>query len=591
MKTTQSSAVTLKRLPLRPRCRLGRRRGRDWLSMMLLTIALAGCEVDDSGTVFPATNRPDIRGTRGAVASDQPLATAVGLDVLRRGGNAMDAAIAMAGVLAVVRPHMNGVGGDAFGLYYEASTGTVHALDGSGRSGAKATPDFFREAGHTVVPELGPMSVSVPGAVSAWETALGRFGTWAMADVLSPAVHYASEGFPVSTRLAADFAAQGGALNGPGRALYLPGGSPPAAGSLLKNEALGITLRKIGEGGQAAFYRGEIGQRLATFIDSVGGALVVEDFQEHRSNWVTPLVGDVHGFRVHAMPPSTQGMAQLALATMAGEYDMEAMGHNSVEYLHTFIELKKLAFADRNAWASDPTFTDLPIDRLLDSSYLAERSRLVDPAKAATQVSAGIQSVTPSPEDDLPNDNGDTVYITVVDQWGNGVSWIQSLFHGFGSGLLEPETGVVLHNRGSLYTLEEDHPNIVAPGKRPYHTLSPLLALNRDGSLAFTLGTPGGDSQPQSLLQIINNLTLFGMTPQAAVEAPRFRSYPGVALDVEDRIPASVLAGLSSLGHEVNVIHGWTAIFGGAQMIYIEPGTKTLTVAADPRREAYGLAY
>lgn len=544
----------------------------------------------DDGPTFPDTNRPDVRGTTGAVSSGHPLATAAGMDVLHRGGNAMDAAIAMAGVLAVVRPHMNGVGGDAFGLVYEAETGIVHALNGSGRSGSRATPDFFSEAGHDEVPEVGPMSVSVPGAVSAWETALQRFGTWSLRDVLSPAVHYARDGFPVSTRLASDFAAQGQALNEAGKALYLPGGTPPEVGSLLKNPALAATLERVAAQGSAGFYSGFVAERLVSFLDSAGGTLTREDLASHQSDWVEPIVQEALGYRIHAMPPNTQGMAQLAYAAMAGHHDLSSLGHNSPDYLHTMIELKKLAFADRNAWASDPEFTPIPLDRLLDGAYLAERATSFSD-QAAGQVLPGIESTPPTPDGPLPDDTGDTVYLTVVDQWGNGVSWIQSLFHGFGSGLLEAETGVVLHNRGSLYTLAEGHPNIVAPRKRPYHTLSPLLALNLDGSLGFTLGTPGGDSQPQSLLQIMNNLILFGMTPQAAIEAPRFRSYPGLAVDVEDRMAEEVRQDLASRGHEVRVVHGWTAVFGGAQMILVDHSMGTLTVASDPRREAYGLAY
>jgi gamma-glutamyltranspeptidase/glutathione hydrolase len=275
---------------------------------------------------------------------------------------------------------------------------------------------------------------------------------------------------------------------------------------------------------------------------------------------------------------------------MAAEHDLATMGHNTADYLHTLIELKKLAFADRDRWVADPEFADLPIDELLDAEYLRKRAAKIG-ADAAEDVAPGIDGrVSTDAQQGDADDSGDTVYITAVDQWGNAVSWIQSLFGTFGSGLLEPETGVVLQNRGALFTLDANHPNVVAPGKRPYHTLTPLMALNADGSLAFTLGTPGGDSQVQSLIQIVNNVFLFGMTPQAAIEAPRFRSYNGLGVDFEDRIPAGVLSDLSGRGHEPRVIHGWTATFGGAQMIRVEP-SGTLTVASDPRREAYGMAY
>lgn len=545
-----------------------------------------------AGPQMPAQNRPDVQGMTGAVSAGHPLAAAVGYDVLRRGGNATDAVIAMAGVLAVVRPHMNGVGGDAFGIFYDGASHEVIALDGSGRVGALATADFYRQAGDSsAISETGSRAVSVPGAVAAWHDAIERFGTWTLAEALRPAVGYAEDGFPVSWRGAADWEAQGVALNEEGRALYLPGGSAPPLGSALKNPALGATLRRISRGGKNGFYRGAVAEQLSSFLQAEGGHLRAEDFAAHTSTWVEPLRLDYLGHSMAVLPPATQGMAQLELMGMASAYDLESMGHNSAEYLHTLIELKKLAFADRNQWAADPAFVDIPLDRLLDAEYLLERSTLMSATQAAENVAPGIVADASATDLSGRNDDGDTVYLTAVDRWGNGVSWIQSLFHGFGSGLLEPETGVLLHNRGSLFTLEEGHPNLVMPGKRPYHTLSPLMALNEDGTLAFTLGTPGGDSQPQTLIQIINNMLLFDMSPQQAIEAPRFRSYVGLGVDLEEWIPSGVFGGLTSLGHEVNTVSGWTATFGGAQMIRVNPEFGTLFAASDPRREAYAIAY
>lgn len=537
----------------------------------------------------PATNRPDVRGTRGGVSSDHPLATQAGLRVLEEGGTAMDAAIAMAGVLSVVRPHMNGIGGDAFVLFYEAATGQVHALNGSGRAGALATPGFFTGEGLSEIPGTGAKSVSVPGAVAAWVDLHERFGTVPFARLLEPAIHYAREGFPVSSRLASDIRGQGRSLNEAGRALYLPGGEPPAVGSLLKNPALAATLERIAREGEDGFYRGPVAERLAAFLEAEGGYLRTSDFAAHTSTWVEPLRGTYLGHEMLVMPPNTQGITQLQLFGMAKAHPLQEMGHNSARYLHTLVELKKLAFADRDRWVADPEMADLPIDRLLDDAYLAERARLVDPDGAADSVAPGFggtSSTDPAAEDD----SGDTVYLTAVDRHGNAVSWIQSLFAGFGSGLLEPETGVMLQNRGALFTLEEGHPNQVAPGKRPFHTLTPMMAL-RDGAFAFTLGTPGGDSQTQSLLQIVNNMLLFGMTPQEAVEAPRFRSNTGLNLAIEYRVPEAVRTELAALGHDLRVVRGWSATFGGAQMIRLEPDFGTLTVASDARREAYGLAY
>jgi gamma-glutamyltranspeptidase/glutathione hydrolase len=573
------------------------------LGVALLMALCASCagEPPPSGSspeaedlVFPSQNRPDVRGTQGAVSADHPLAAAAGLDVLRRGGNAVDAAVAMAGVLAVARPHMNGVGGDVFALFYDGETEEVVGLNGSGRAGALATPEFFEGNFGGEIPNTGPGSVSVPGAVAAWADALDRFGTMELGELLQPAIRYAREGFPVSARLAEDFRTQGRSLNPPGRDLYLPGGSPPPVGSLLRNPALAETLERIARDGKAGFYQGPVAESLAAFLESEGGYLRTGDFAAHTTAWVDPLSGSYLGYRLLVMPPNSQGVAQLMLTEMAKHQPLEEMGQNTPSYLHTLIELKKLAFADRDRWVADPEYADIPLDRLLDPERLARRAELVDPRAAASEVEPGVTgegSAAVGGPAEGADDFGDTVYLTAVDRWGNAVSWIQSLYSGFGSGLLEPETGVLLQNRGALFTMEKGHPNQVAPGKRPYHTLTPLVALREDGSLGFTLGTPGGDSQTQSLLQIMNNVLLFGMLPQEAIEAPRFRGYEGLEVAVEDRIPVEVQHALGALGHRLRVVHGWTATFGGAQMIFVDPVSGTLVVASDPRREAYGLAY
>lgn len=546
--------------------------------------------------VLPTQSRPDVRGVHGAVSAGHPLAAAAGYEVLRRGGTAVDAAVAMAGVLAVVRPHMNGVGGDAFALFFDGGTREVVALNGSGRAGHLATPGFFAEAGaQGEIPVNGALAVSVPGAVAAWADALERYGTISLAEALGPAIQYASEGFPVSKRLGSDMEGGAGGLNAPASALFLPGGTAPPPGTLLRNPALAETLREIARRGKDGFYRGAAARSISQYLEAEGGYLREEDFASHSSTWVEPLSSEYEGHTILVLPPNTQGLAQLQLLTMAAEHGLGAQNPGSADYLHTLIELKKLAFADRNQWVTDPEFVEIPLDELLDSGYLAERAGLVDPAQADSLVETGVP-YSPSAgggaglgPDDI-DDSGDTVYLTAVDQWGNAVSWIQSLFNTFGSGILEPESGVVLQNRGALFSLDENHPNIVAPGKRPYHTLTPLMAL-RGEELAFTLGTPGGDSQTQSLTMIINYLLLHGFTPQEAIEAPRFRGYPGLEVSIEDGIPAATILELENRGHLMRVISGWTATFGGAQMIYVEPGTGTLVVASDPRREAYGLAY
>jgi gamma-glutamyltranspeptidase/glutathione hydrolase len=516
---------------------------------------------------------------------------------------------------------MNGVGGDAFALIYDASTRQVAGLNGSGRAGALADPSFFRKAGvDDVIPQKGPLSVSVPGVVAAWADVLERFGTIGLPEALEPAIQYAAHGFPVSKRLGTDITGGRRGLNDEARDLYLAGGEPPRTGTLLRNPALARTLRAIAERGKDGFYRGAPARSISAYLERNGGYLREGDFASHASTWVEPISKSYLGHRIFVLPPNTQGIAQLQLLQMAKSHDLRQFDPTDADYLHALIELKKLAFADRNRWVADPEFVELPMDRLLDDGYLAERSRMVDPRRAASEVESGIPLPSGSPtlkpakggtrastratganprdlssgigefRPDQMDDSGDTVYLTAVDQWGNAVSWIQSLYQSFGSGILEPESGVVLHNRGALFSLDGSHPNVVAPGKRPYHTLTPLMAL-RGNDLAFTLGTPGGDGQTQSLIQIVNDLLLFGMTPQEAIEAPRFRGYPGLDVAIEDRVPATVREELERRGHVLRVVSGWTATFGGAQMILVESEAGTLVVASDPRREAYGLAY
>ena len=544
-----------------------------------------------STTVYASQNRPDVRGQIGAVSAGHPLAAQAGLRVLQDGGNATDAIIAMAGVLAVVRPHMNGIGGDAFGIFYNGETGEVTALNASGRSGALATPEFFAVAELDRIPSIGPLSVSVPGAVAGWIDAHDRYGSMNFAELLSTGIDYARNGFAVSTRLAQDFQEQGQNLNDAGTDLYLPNSNPPKVGSLLRNPQLANSLEIVADQGKDGFYNGSIAQKLSAFITEQGGYLRLGDFASHSSTWVTPLRGDYLNHEFVVMPPNTQGVTQLALFEMAKSHDLASMMQNSADYLHTLVELKKLAFADRDRWVADPNSANVPVDQLLDADYLKNRAQLINMSVAAESAEPGFGDEIHAEPNGNRSDAGDTVFITAVDQWGNAVSWIQSNFAGFGSGLLDEATGILLHNRGALFTLETGHPNQIAPDKRPYHTLSPTMALYPSGEFAFTLGTPGGDSQTQTILQIIHNMLVFGMTPQQAIEAPRFRSLSGLRLAIEDRVSEEALLDLRQRGHLLNLVEGWTATFGGAHMIHHDPETGVLTAAADPRREAYAIAY
>ena len=542
---------------------------------------------DGTATAAGTTGRPDVMGTRGAVVSDHPLASAAGSDVLRRGGNAVDAAVTMAAVLAVVRPHMNGVGADAFALIYDAKTAKMTGLNASGRAGSLATPAHFAAEGVEKMPGSGPLTVTVPGAVSAWAAALERYGTISLSEALAPAIRYAEEGFPVSKKLHDDMAGGAPRLNEGGRAIYAPGGRVPEAGELLKNPALARSLRLIAEQGPSALYGGSIGKEIVDFLKPQGGLLELQDFANHKSEWTEPLCTDYHQKHVCTMPPNSQGITLLQQLQMGEQFDLASMGHNSTAYLHTLVEIKKLAFADRDRWLADPAFAAVPVDRLLAPEYLKERARLVTDSAAAT--------VAPGFADTLASEpaagDGDTVFLMAIDQWGNAVTWVQSLFASFGSRLVDPKSGIVLQNRGAGFTLEAGHPDQIAPGKRPFHTLTPVQVTDAQGRLEMTLGTPGGHGQTQSLTQVLDNMYLFGMSPQEAVEAPRFQSFNGRSLSIEDRIPADVQRGLTERGHKLRVIGGWSGSSGGVQVIRMQHSPTVLWTGADPRREAYAVAY
>jgi gamma-glutamyltranspeptidase / glutathione hydrolase len=532
-----------------------------------------------------AQMRPDVQGTRAAVVADHPLAAAAGAEVLRRGGNAVDAAITMAAVLAVVRPHMNGLGGDAFLLIREGRSGRVHALNGSGRAGTGAAPGEFRSRGYASMPTTGIHAVTVPGAPRAWADALRRHGTLDLAAALAPAIDVAAGGFAVSDKLAADIAASRRVLAADpvAAAVFLPGGQPPAAGTVLRQPELARTLQLLARDGVEAFYSGEIAARIHHFMAAEGGFITIADLAAHSSTWQQPITTMYAGYRVLAFPPNTQGVALLMQMNMASLFDQHALGHNQAEYIHTLVEIKKLAFAERDRHVTDPAFAEIPLDEML--SLETARDLVGQWSRALSQTPARVR-----PDSGAVTGDGDTVFLGVVDEQGNAVALIQSLFHAFGSGRMVPGTGIMLHNRGGLFSLDPLSIHMVTPRKRPYHTLAPAMVLKPDNSLFMVLGTPGSDGQTQTQLQVFNNIVLFGMSPQQAVEAPRWRSWDSGRLQIEEGIPEAVRRRLGELGHEVSVQHGMSNDLGGAQVIVITPaGVKS--VGADPRREAYGIAW
>ena len=525
--------------------------------------------------------RPDVGGIEAAVTSDHVLASAAGMEVLKRGGNAVDAAITMAGVLAVVRPHMNGVGGDNFMLIRLAKTGEIVALNGSGRAGSKATPAFFHDKGLTDIPGTGILSVSVPGAVAGWADALQRYGTITLAQALQPAIRYAERGFPVSPRLNADITGSKRkvAADPELARIFLPNGEAPPVGSLLKQPELARTLRAIATSGRDYVYKGELAKKIVQFMEKEGGLVTAADLARHHSTWEKPISTTYFGNPVIAFPPNTQGVALLEALNIAEASDVGKMGRNSVDYIHAIVEGAKLAYADRDKYVADPAFVQVPVDRLTSKAYAAELARQLRDKLKANEGSSNADR----------DGTGDTVFLGVVDRNGNAVSMIQSLFAAFGSGRMVPGTGVTLHNRGSLYVLDPTHAQVIAPGKRPFHTLCPAMVLRPDRSLMMVVGTPGSDGQPQTLVQVITNVLQFGLTPQQAVEAPRFRWYGRERLGVEPGIPADIRVALTVRGHQVQVQEP-SEEFGGAQIILVTPDGGRIA-GADPRRDAYAIAW
>jgi gamma-glutamyltranspeptidase/glutathione hydrolase len=516
-------------------------------------------------------------GVRGMVATSQPMATAVGLDMLRRGGNAMDATIAACATLGVTEPAATGIGGDCFLLYHEARSGKLHALNGSGRAPRNATLEALHRRGHETMPERGILTVTVPGAVHAWDLALRRFGTRGLEEVLEPAVDYAENGYAVTPVVAATWKQNEGLLrrDPASRAALLVQGKAPRAGERHRQPDLARSLRLIGEHGSAAFYQGEITERIVRFSKAHEGLLELDDFATHESEWVEPICGDYHGVRVFEIPPNGQGITALMTLGILENAQLEGLRHLSPEHIHTLTEAFRLALAERDRFVSDPAFGEIPVTELLSKEFARRQWSRVQPKRVLAHP---VVSALPA--------HRDTVYLTVVDEQRNVVSLMNSLFHPFGSGMVAAGTGIILHARGCGFVLEAGHLNCIAPGKRPMHTIIPAMAYrNEQPILAF--GVMGAHFQAIGQSYLLSNWLDFGMDLQEAMDAPRFMPDNGTLM-VERPIPRETREALARFGH--TVVEADEPL-GGGQCIYVDQEAGVLHAASDGRKDGCALGY
>ncbi len=555
---------------------------RTFLAMSFLAGIGAVPVAGQSARPLTMAGRSTVYAPRGVIATSQPLASGAGLAVLQRGGNAIDAAVTAAAVLNVTEPMMTGIGGDMFALVWSAKEHRLLGLNGSGHSGTQATRETLVKRGRTTMPVLGAESITVPGALAGWADLLQKYGTITLAEALEPAIRIAEEGFPVTPVIAGDWNDAIKVLESdPGaRSLYLVDGQrAPSAGEWFRNPELAGTFRAIAKDGIKALYGGAIGQRIVSHLQSMGGFLSVEDFAKHHSDWVTPISVPFKGYRLYEIPPSGQGIAALEMLRILESYDLKAMGHNTPVYLHHLIEAKKLAFADLERFVGDPAYMKTPAAHLLSDGFISARRAKLNEAKAVARPEPG-PALTAS----------ETIYLTATDQYGNMVSFINSLAGAFGSGVVVPGTGFALQNRGAGFTMDEGVPNTFGPNKRPFHTIIPAFVTRMDGTQEepwLSYGVMGGAMQPQGHVQVLLNLLVFGMDLQAAVDAPRFRHLSGNRVALEAPFTDAVRQALGMMGHEVIELPASSA--GGAQAIMkLKRGW---AAGSDPRKDGMAVGH
>jgi len=536
------------------------------------------------------TGRPPTLAPRGMVACPHALAAEAGVEILKAGGSAVDAAIAASAALSVLYPHMTGLGGDAFWLIYDAKHKRVRYLDGAGCAAAGASIDAFSARGMAEIPFRGilPATLTVPGAVASWCEAHAAHGRLPLARNLAAAAVYAREGFPVTERLANWIGATAAELaqNQEAAAIFLKDGAAPRAGQSLANADLARSIEAIGAGGHEAFYEGEIAQELSRHAAANGGFFRAADFHAQRAQWREPIHTDYRGVRLYQTPPPTQGISVLQMLNLVEHYDLGAMEYLGADHVHLLVQAKQLAYHDRDRWIADPAFTDVPVKRLLSRAYADERRKLIDPARAL-------------PWDKVPSYGslaGDTVYICAVDTEGNAASLIHSLYGVFGACVVAGSSGIVLQNRGAYFSLDPAHPNRLAPGKRPLHTLIASLAF-REEKLWQVFGCMGADGQPQIQLQAYVAMIDFGLNVQQAIESPRWLSgrfalgEPRDLLNVEGRYPQRTLQELERRGHVLNRWGAWNELAGHAHGISIDPVSGARCGGSDPRSDGAAIGY
>jgi len=535
--------------------------------------------------------RSVVHARHGMVAAAHPLAVEIGLAVLKDGGSAVDAAIAVNAALALMEPTSCGPGGDLFAMVWDPATETLHGLNGSGRAPAALTADKVPAEPDGTIPVYSPYAWTVPGAVDGWFTLHERFGRLPMSRLLQPTIDAAREGVPVPRVIAGSWARGARRFKDmPGFAdVFMPGGSTPAEGELFANPALADTLERIAEGGRDAFYGGETARALVAYSDEVGGFFSLQDLADHTSEWVTPVSTTYRGWTLWELPPNGQGIAALQILNLIEGFDVAGMGRDSADFWHLLVEAKKIAYADRARFYADPAFGEVPVDELISKAYAAERAKLIDMTRAAPSVDPGNPALH----------HGDTTFLVAADRWGQMVSLIQSNYTGFGSGYVVPALGFGIQDRGALFSLDPDHPNFLEPGKRPFHTIIPAF-LGEHGVPDMAFGVMGGDMQPQGHVQIVVNIVDFGMDLQEAGDAPRFHhtgsSEPtgtvmtdGGELHLESGVSFEVRRELDRRGHRIVEIN--PVVFGGYQAIRRDPETGVYAGATESRKDGMAAGY